>query len=1422
MSQSEASYESTPSVGDFQDSTHRGRDPRPRIITASHCMQVYTKFVRADAVRVKRVEESDSDALLKQGGFSKPPDMLQGMPSKLMRFDGAVETWLEQLCLPPGIARGTTEIMQYERVNDAARLGGMPEKLKSVLQDGNGLASIWYFNIDFLERIWPLFLQGETPGPMTWRRTLLDIGRNIETTHVRLGRVHCPVEKRGRARTQWLENLFAALQFPVWSPRGECSKMVHDRGLSHASMAIGDAVVIGTQIYVVARDGFLEIEDCEALLPVGCEELPGPEDGRFVDEPDEEDDEDEVELLEQPAKGSKKDKKDKKSKDDDAAGAADEDPDKFFVSPAKEADLLWHGVGPDEYAWQMMHMGPYMARSVGNAPDPKSRVKFKPDSWQKDLLDIVDDRESALIVAPTASGKTFIGYYAMDKVLREGHEGICVYVAPSPALVRQVSAEIFARFQHKTYPPHSQNQLFGVFLRNQNFAGGVYEEGKWRHCQVLVTVPHIFEMLLLNTREADWVKRLRWVIFDECHCIGDRGDGTQWERIMQLIPCPFIALSATVADESHYHEWLNAVAKTKQHPKVNLVKHTERWNDLYKHIFARGQLRPLHPFCCLLEQGVLKAGLSADLSLTPQEMVQLFQEVQRVLGKHADWDKLKPKDFFESRSATVEIGVDADGKPETQPKSNDFVFIKKNAAIQYSKVLKTSFVKILKDGGFSGGKFGELVMALQQPGPLAGLDPAFAPPPRVEVADATAAAPEESAAAAAPPPADLTKLTKSNGYMQADSLFQLFKLLDANDILPAIIFNFSRLELEKMRKSIVTKLKDMQHAKYYGDEDAMRRTEDIMRKRWADYEAKKKAFQEAQKANESKKQEAQAARKSGAGEGRGNNNIEAVDVSADLAMAEPQEPTDIADEIDPEFTFHSQKVLGQYQEDIDDIINELKHKKIDKELIEALRRGIGIHHEGSKQAYKQAVETLFRRGYLRVVFATATLALGINMPCRSTIFCGDSLELNGLMFRQMSGRAGRRGFDLLGQVIFWDMAFPKVQRLVASEMPSLAGEFKQSPSLVLRVLQEAEQREILQQADAGQSKRQVVLRDKEDVEKCISPMFRHPFFRSATALLEKQVVTFSRFATELHIREQMLTKGAMTRNLSGMVTHLFEVEPANMILNRIISKGLLHRYLTEQAQDVMKGDKKTLLTVKLAGVLGWFVYRQRLPERPGKYVPVRRRHLPSQDCPELPPLPDYILEEVEDYNKNVFELFQQMAFSVASSKKLDESDLTLPFTKRSFPLTFDPRGDPAKGSKFFDDYKGQLVKPRSRSPFSAMAGFADFFRSPADLATSTRHVLHMDISQLPMVPPPPGCEQGQGLEPANSWVVDILIHEQLKYLTEDNGLGPTEAYKLIESFREFTEMAKYAIQEMVSAKDDILLTTLDQLSKDLKACQKKK
>merc|ERR1712159_977318 len=100
------------------------------------------------------------------------------------------------------------------------------------------------------------------------------------------------------------------------------------------------------------------------------------------------------------------------------------------------------------------------------------------------------------------------------------------------------------------------------------------------------------------------------------------------------------------------------------------------------------------------------------------------------------------------------------------------------------------------------------------------------------------------------------------------------------------------------------------------------------------------------------------------------------------------------------------------------------------------------HYEGLGTRYRQKVEVLFRMGYLKVVFATGTLALGINMPCRTVIFDGDHVELSGLMYRQMSGRAGRRGFDLLGNVLFLDMSFLKVRRLIASDLSSLTGEFQ--------------------------------------------------------------------------------------------------------------------------------------------------------------------------------------------------------------------------------------------------------------------------------------------------------------------------------------------------------------------------------------------
>lgn len=97
------------------------------------------------------------------------------------------------------------------------------------------------------------------------------------------------------------------------------------------------------------------------------------------------------------------------------------------------------------------------------------------------------------------------------------------------------------------------------------------------------------------------------------------------------------------------------------------------------------------------------------------------------------------------------------------------------------------------------------------------------------------------------------------------------------------------------------------------------------------------------------------------------------------------------------------------------------------EWLEALERGIAAHHAGLLPVFKEVVERLFQRGLIRVVFATETLALGINMPAKSVVlerlvkWNGEThVDLTPGEYTQLTGRAGRRGIDVEGHgVVLW-------------------------------------------------------------------------------------------------------------------------------------------------------------------------------------------------------------------------------------------------------------------------------------------------------------------------------------------------------------------------------------------------------------------
>lgn len=304
-------------------------------------------------------------------------------------------------------------------------------------------------------------------------------------------------------------------------------------------------------------------------------------------------------------------------------------------APMNSAPRMQLASNPKEF--QLTHCGPYMDRNLDSAPDP--RVPFEPDGWQRKVLDELDADRSVFVVAPTSAGKTFISFYAMERILRADDEGVLVYVAPTKALVNQIAAEIQARF-NKVYKYNKS--VWAIHTRD-------YRINNPSQCQVLVTVPHILQIMLLSPGNAkSWSTRIRYIIFDEIHSIGQAEDGVVWEQLLLLAPCPIIALSATVGNPGQFSSWLSSTQNSLGN-ELTMIKHPHRYSDLRKFVYTPPKkfafqgleevssfatlgldglegLRFVHPVASLVNKS---RGMPDDLSLEARDCLTLWQAMIR-------------------------------------------------------------------------------------------------------------------------------------------------------------------------------------------------------------------------------------------------------------------------------------------------------------------------------------------------------------------------------------------------------------------------------------------------------------------------------------------------------------------------------------------------------------------------------------------------------------------------------------------------------------------------------------------------------------------------------------------------------------------------------------------------------------------------
>src|SRR5215216_2148516 len=132
------------------------------------------------------------------------------------------------------------------------------------------------------------------------------------------------------------------------------------------------------------------------------------------------------------------------------------------------------------------------------------------------------------------------------------------------------------------------------------------------------------------------------------------------------------------------------------------------------------------------------------------------------------------------------------------------------------------------------------------------------------------------------------------------------------------------------------------------------------------------------------------------------------------------------------------------------------------DFVDALAAGVAAHHAGMLPVFKETVEELFEQGLVKIVFATETLSLGINMPAKSVViedlwkFQGERHELlTPGEYTQLTGRAGRRGIDRLGHAIVVyqrNVPFERVASLASTRTYELTSSFRPSYNMAVNLV----------------------------------------------------------------------------------------------------------------------------------------------------------------------------------------------------------------------------------------------------------------------------------------------------------------------------------------------------------------------------------
>ncbi len=843
---------------------------------------------------------------------------------------------------------------------------------------------------------------------------------------------------------------------------------------------------------------------------------------------------------------------------------------------------------------------------------------FQPDDWQQELMDYIDEGKSVVVSAPTSSGKTFIAFYLIEKVLRESDDGVIVFICPTKALVNQLYAEIHSRFSKE------KREIVGMFTAENKI--------NVTSCQVLVAVPQTMEILLLTAEHYEWKKKLRAVVLDEIHCISESDGGTVWEHILLMIECQFVALSATIGNLNEFTSWLN-----KSKGNVVPVEYKERPRPLefYQFDESNQKILSVHPCSTLNPHNITLSSVRNMPMFSPAHCLQLYEvakKVERRLGINI-LEGLNPKELTSSHLLYTR---------------DDFN--------RYGRQLKDRVVAIVE--GQNSQQISALTAAIQY----------------------------------------LSKEQKDinlNEEYLVQNIVSLVQLLKDKNMFPCISFSFDRPLCHSLACTVADHLE--------------------------------------------------------------NKGLSLWDDPIQEARS---------------------------RQEIDNVCSKLTD--VDEVLIRNLKRGIACHYSSLPDDYQKDVERLFRMKCIPIIFSSSTLALGLNMPCKTVVLAGSNIYMNTIMFNQCAGRAGRRGFDNKGQVIIYGIQRTTFHRLMTSEIPNLVGSMGLSYTFILRLL-----------TMFNEANQKISAKEKSVLIQQLITIFDQPLFALGKNTWTSHQMKYNiRFILEFLRREGYIDESAQCFGFTGMVNHLFFHEPANFILVNFIQNEAFHSMLEEGERS--QWTKEEMTEAVLLVMCHLFA----------------RREIRKESMSTLPPLPPRFLEITRQFDENLQHIYSQYLHSYFSQSYNKLKDHYLPLSGKSFEKS----EDEIEGwdiSNTNGDIFVQHVESNSPSlsttgfcsTFAAMSGNTADFNTFDQLEQNISTEIIFNQSMLPKIN------------------FDCLLSSFVLDFYRTGDMDPSihavfsfnEGRKLIDDFQRCVSKVCSSLELMDTPRRDILLQTLRRLKRELRA-----